>query len=344
MIVKNEEKVLARCLESVRGVVDEIIIVDTGSTDKTVAIARKFTRKIYHFEWIDDFSAARNYAFSRATGDYFMWLDADDILTAENAAKLVALKENEIEKFDQIVMKYDLGGGFYSSRERIFRRATNPVWQDPIHEFITIQGKVLQIDACVTHMPPDKKAQSTRNIDIYEKNLARGMRLSPRGMYYYARELKEHGRIKEAVKYFTEFLDDGNGWVEDNIEACAMLGVCFTALDDRGAAFMALQRSFTYDAPRAKVCCLIGYYYKEKGDFTMAVNWFMTALYLPARTELGFVVRDFCDYIPAIELAVCYDKLGMWERAEYYNEIAGKAKPQSEQYLYNKNYFAKRQK
>lgn len=80
MIVRNEEKVLARCLESVRGCVDEIVIVDTGSSDATKEIAARYTDRIYDFEWIDDFSAARNYAFEQATGDYLLWLDADDVL------------------------------------------------------------------------------------------------------------------------------------------------------------------------------------------------------------------------------------------------------------------------
>ncbi len=87
MIVKNEEKVLARCLESVKDIVDEIIIVDTGSTDKTKEIAYRYTQNVYDFEWIHDFSAARNYSFSKATKDYQMWLDADDIITEENRKK-----------------------------------------------------------------------------------------------------------------------------------------------------------------------------------------------------------------------------------------------------------------
>ena len=70
MIVKNEEKVLERCLESIRDLMDEIIIVDTGSTDRTKEIAAKYTDQIFDFEWINDFSAARNFAFSRATCDY----------------------------------------------------------------------------------------------------------------------------------------------------------------------------------------------------------------------------------------------------------------------------------
>ena len=66
MIVKNEEDVLARCLRSAMDVVDEIVIVDTGSTDRTREIAGRFTSRVYDFTWIDDFAAARNYAFSLA--------------------------------------------------------------------------------------------------------------------------------------------------------------------------------------------------------------------------------------------------------------------------------------
>ena len=80
MIVKNEEKVLARCLESAKGFADEIIIVDTGSTDRTLDIVSGYTSKVYSYPWKDDFSAARNESFSKATMDYCMWMDADDIL------------------------------------------------------------------------------------------------------------------------------------------------------------------------------------------------------------------------------------------------------------------------
>ena len=80
MIVKNEEDVLGRCLEGVKDIVDEIIIVDTGSCDTTKEIASKYTEKLYEFPWIGDFSAARNYSFSKATMEYIMWLDADDEL------------------------------------------------------------------------------------------------------------------------------------------------------------------------------------------------------------------------------------------------------------------------
>ncbi|MGG0262779.1 glycosyltransferase family 2 protein [Bacillus mycoides] len=80
MIVKNEAHTLDRCLQSIKGIPDEIIIIDTGSTDGTKEIARKWTPHIYDFKWICDFSAARNEAFRHAKMEYIFWLDADDIL------------------------------------------------------------------------------------------------------------------------------------------------------------------------------------------------------------------------------------------------------------------------
>ena len=93
MIVKNEEAVLARCLDSVKEVVDEIVIVDTGSTDKTKEIAAQYTGLVYDFAWDDDFSAARNASFSRATKDFILWLDADDVLLPADRQMLGQLKQ-----------------------------------------------------------------------------------------------------------------------------------------------------------------------------------------------------------------------------------------------------------
>ncbi|MEE1490960.1 MAG: glycosyltransferase family 2 protein, partial [Massilioclostridium sp.] len=93
MIVKNEEDVLARCLDCVQGIADEIVIVDTGSTDRTKEIAGEYTDKVYDFEWIDDFAAARNFSFSKASCDYILWLDADDVLFEEDRQRFVELKQ-----------------------------------------------------------------------------------------------------------------------------------------------------------------------------------------------------------------------------------------------------------
>ena len=106
MIVKDEEKVLARCLDSVKDAVDEIIIVDTGSRDGTKEVAGGYTGYIYDFPWQDDFSAARNEAFSKASMEYCMWLDADDVLPGGSAEKLLQLKEELPTDTDMVMMPY----------------------------------------------------------------------------------------------------------------------------------------------------------------------------------------------------------------------------------------------
>ena len=80
MIVKNEEQVLSRCLDSIADLMDEIIIVDTGSTDRTKEIAARYTDRIYDFTWTGNFSDARNFSFSKATKDYIYCADADEVL------------------------------------------------------------------------------------------------------------------------------------------------------------------------------------------------------------------------------------------------------------------------
>ena len=90
MIVKDEENNLSNCLESVAAL-DEIVVVDTGSTDRTIEIARSFGARVFEFAWVDSFAAARNEALSHATGDYAFWLDADDVVEPDEREKLRAL-------------------------------------------------------------------------------------------------------------------------------------------------------------------------------------------------------------------------------------------------------------
>ena len=92
MIVKNEEEVLERCLNSLKGLMDEIIIVDTGSTDSTKEIAARYTDKIYDFSWCDDFAAVRNFSFSKATQEYIYAPDADEVLDDTNRRRFMMLK------------------------------------------------------------------------------------------------------------------------------------------------------------------------------------------------------------------------------------------------------------
>ena len=115
MIVKNEELNLAKCLMSVKPVADEIIVVDTGSTDKTKAIASALGAKVFDFPWTNDFSEARNYSLSKASGDWILVLDADEMVSPLDHDKLKKLINRKAEKrvaYTMVTRNYTRSGWF----------------------------------------------------------------------------------------------------------------------------------------------------------------------------------------------------------------------------------------
>ncbi len=349
MIVKNEESFLARCLDSVKDLVEEIIIVDTGSTDKTKEIAYKYTNKVYDFCWVNDFSLARNYAFSKATKDYQMWIDADDVITEDSRSKILELKRNLKKEIDIVTFKYITHYDKYgdpiliSTRGRLFKREKNYLWKESVHEYIGLCGKIFYADDIfISH----KKESSSgdRNLKIYESKIQKGENLSPRGTYYFARELKDNKRYVEAIYYFKKFLDSNLGWIEDNISTCFNMSICYELLKDDEKILPILLKSFQYDSPRAEIICQIGYYYLNNNDYKKAADWFLIAANLENSNTLGFKLTDYWGYIPNIELAVCYYKLGHVDKAILHNEKALKIKPKSQSAINNKNFFEKLEK
>ncbi|MCC8023774.1 MAG: glycosyltransferase [Clostridium sp.] len=349
MIVKNEEEVLGRCLASVRDLVDEIIIVDTGSEDRTKEIASEFTDRIYSFQWEDDFSAARNYAFSKASKDFCMWLDADDVMEEKDRERFLALRRELTPETDIVMMRYNTAfdddgkPSFWYYRERLIRNDQTHFWQGAVHEVITPRGRILYWDAAVSHRKLHGR-DPDRNLNIYRKMLSQGAALSARENYYYARELYYHEMYEEALEIFGRFLELPEGWIENKIEACTMMAKCCYKIGKRSSALQALLKSLEYDVPRAEVCCDVGNHFIESGRYEIAVFWFETALKCKRDFKRGgFILPDCYDYIPAIQLCVCCDKLGRYEEAKRYNHKAGMIKPGSAAYLYNKAYFEKKE-
>lgn len=345
MIVKNEELTLKRCLKCVKDIADEIIIVDTGSTDKTKEIAYEFTDKVYDFKWCDDFSKARNYSFSKATKEYIMWLDADDVILEKDIIKLKYLKEHLDKNADIVMLKYDLNIDSNGTpalsyyRERLLKRKNNYKWISPIHEVIELKGNILKEDISITHKK-EKSYDPTRNLKIFEKMLENGSNLDSRQTFYYARELYYNEDYDKALKYFNIFLNDKNGWIENKISACLDLYYLYMKINNEDMALDSLFRSFRFDIPRAEICCNIANFFLEKNNFNVAIYW-----YKEASTRIfdvskgGFYIKDCYDYIPYIGLCVCYDKLGEHDIANYYNDLAGKIKPDDKAYIHNFKYF-----
>ncbi len=348
MIVRDEEAVLGRCLESIREAVDEIVIVDTGSADGTKAVAARYTDKIFDFPWCDDFAAARNFAFSKGTGDFLLWLDADDVILPEDLRRFLALKETLDGDTDVVMLPYhtrfDEEGRptFSYDRERLIRRTLPHRWVGFVHEVVSHRGRVRTGDAAVTHKSA-KKSYSRRNLDIYEAHLQAGETLSPRDEFYYGRELYYHGAYERAEEVLRAFLDGGQGWVENCIDACRVLADCYRARGRVYDAMAALGRSFRYDAPRPEVCCDMGALWIALREYRAAATWYEMALCAPPCTRQG----GFCDeecrgYVPYLQLCVCWDRLGEWEKAAEYNRLAGRIRPKAAPYLQNVAYFAVR--
>lgn len=346
MIVKNEEHHLPRCLDTVRGLVDEIIIVDTGSTDHTVEIAKEYTAQVYYFQWQDNFSAARNFAFSKANMEYCMWLDADDVIEPDDQEKFRALKATLSSDTDVVMMRYHTAFGsdglptFTYDRERLIRRGAGMQWQGAVHEAIAPFGHIVYSEAAISHRK-DGPGDPERNLRIFEKLRSSGREFSPREQFYYARELTYHGCDKEAAEWFETFLNGGKGWVEDNREACQNLAQCYVRLGKPEKAFSTLVRALRYGAPRAELCCDLGAFFFEHTDYPSAVFWYECALAADSNTSRngGFTQPDCHGYLPAMQLCLCYYRLGDPVRSAQYNELAGALKPDSPAYAYNRKFF-----
>lgn len=344
MIVKDEEAILSRCLDSVKNIVDEVIILDTGSTDNTKAIASKYTNLIFDFEWIDNFATARNIAFSKATMDYILWLDADDVIETEDCKNFMKLKETIDLSIDSVTMNYNLAFdeygnvSFSSRRNRLVKREKNFRWIGAVHEYLEVYGNIIHSEIAITHKSISH--DSDRNLNIYEKRLKGGEVFSPRDLYYFANELLDHKIYERAAKFYENFLNTKKGWIEDNISSCGKLADCYYNLGDKENELKSILRSFTYGTPRAEFCCRLGFHLLEIGDIKAAIIWYKLATQLEeTKKQLGFYNPIFSTWLPHLQLCVCYDRIGNHKLAYLHNEVALQYRPGDQSILNNKEYL-----
>lgn len=158
MMVKNEEEMLPRCLNSIKHIVDEIIVVDTGSTDSTIEIAQSFGAKIYHHPWEQDFSKHRNQSIGYATGDWFIIIDADEELDAyhikkENLKDKLGKAPRELHCFLINLLDKDAKGNIatIAKSARIFRNGVGVEYRGLVHNTAYYSGKVMELDLNLFH-------------------------------------------------------------------------------------------------------------------------------------------------------------------------------------------------
>jgi tetratricopeptide (TPR) repeat protein len=221
MIVKDEEEMLPRCLEAAKPAVDEIVVVDTGSSDRTVEIARSFGAKVIEHPWTGDFAEARNVSVDACSGDWFMWLDADEVLVAEDQERLRALTGKVWrEAFFLVETNFtgDLGDGNAATHNalRVVRNRPEHRFEGRVHEQVaqalpSIPERLEATRVRVEHYGylgavRDSKGKSRRNIELLERQAADGVS-DPFHHFNLGSEYAVAGDVEAAARQFERAWD-----------------------------------------------------------------------------------------------------------------------------------------
>ena len=323
MIVKNEERVLARCLDCLKNIADEIIIVDTGSTDSTRSVAARYTDKIYEYSWTGDFAAARNFSFSKASMDYIYAADADEVIDEENQRRFLLLKQALLPEVEIVQMKYcnqlEYGSVYNFDTEyraKLYKRLRTFYWTDPIHETVNLEPVVFDSDVEIIHKPLGK--HDRRDFQAFERLVENEEYFSKKLLLMYAKELFIAGTredFQKAESLFQKVLQQQRSLDEYKAADCVLAKA---ALDKED-----LHNFFTYclkevaDNPPAEICTLLGMYYEEKKCYQEAAMWY----YNGAQEQECILNLKYSTEIPWKGLVVCYQQLGEEKLAEEYRKM-----------------------
>lgn len=321
MIVKNEERVLARCLDCVKSFSDEIIIIDTGSTDRTKEIAAAYTDKLYDFEWCNDFAAARNFSFSKATMDYIYIADADEIIDEENQRKILDLKKVLLPEIEIVQMYYtnqlEFGTTYNYDKEyrpKLARRLREFYWQDPLHETLRTAPIIYDSEIAIIHKPHEKHC--ARDFANLQALIRDGHKLSTSLTIMYAKELFISGSDTDFLNAEDYFLTISMDVLPEELLApvqCVLTKCAVIRQDVRALLAPALKNLSTGDGA-SEVCTCLGQYYENCTDYLEAVLWYYNAAY----ETTSVLSLNYGHKLPLEGLIRCYEALGDAENVRHY--------------------------
>lgn len=249
LIVRNEEAMLGACLESVKEA-DEIIVCDTGSTDSTIEVARRYTDKVFtDFVWCDDFAAARNHAKSKASGDFILSIDADEQLACPffNVRAAVAQAVNAVS-----VRLIAADSAQMNTFPRLFRNTPEIPWVGAVHNYPNVMGEAVGDVAIVYGYSPAHKLDPDRTLRILEKEVKDPAKI--REKFYLGREFFYRSRFEDTVITLGLYVQQ-SGFLAEKAEAFLIMGRAYWAMgmgeDARDAVLQALKINPTW-----KECCL----------------------------------------------------------------------------------------
>lgn len=332
MIVKNEEKYLPQCLQSALGKVDEIIVVDTGSTDKTVEIARSFGAQVYFFQWVDDFSAARNESVRYATGDWVFWMDADERLECGGDVDCLrkAASVPGIDAYLVPIRSHKLGAnsGFHYAL-RFSRRFPGLCFEGEVHESLSpflqsVGANFVPAAFFLDHWGYAIDAEAMgqkvlRNTSLLHKSLERNPK-SAFVLYYYAMSLLVTGQEEEVLEVFSNALEGEN--LTANLQALILNGmsVVHYGRKEYDRAVETARKSLLVIPNQNTARLLIGIAHYNERRYEEALPYlFLTYQFLrlpPDRRRTGISKEELYDEIDIVgALATCYAHVGQYAQA-----------------------------
>ena len=290
MIVRDEEARLGNCLESVRGLVDEIVVVDTGSVDGTIALAEKHGARIGHFEWCDDFAAARNASLAMATGDWILWLDADDLLPVEYGEQIRGLISQGRDKSYFFVLDDQGYENVSCLQMRLFPNLPGVEFEMPVHEQVTPSLGRLGVEMVSTDIRVVHTGYSTPEVVSAKKDRYLGIMegwLQSHPEDYIVRShvaLTYHttGRLEEAVDQYRAIVEDSTCLADHNYvvytTALLFLGRTYAKLGRHEEALQWMLRALEVDADYVLTRFSLAEVHLELGQTERAVEYARSVL------------------------------------------------------------------
>lgn len=327
IIAKNEERYLKGCLETLLPYDFEIIVVDTGSTDKTVEIAKQFTQNVYFFEWIDDFSAAKNYAASNATNDWILALDCDESIKKIDVPQLISILPGKEKQIGSITLENLIrdGDAIGKSTQSVFRlyNKKHSLYEGLIHEQIrSLKGKPLSgFDTLIfaTHYgyfitPEESQIKNERNISLLLKELSQ----NPKEPYYYFQLGQSYAVLNDYEKVFS-YLQQGLDLNPDpNQDYTQQMLIDYgTAMLNTGRYELAMNMELLYDS-----LCQYSDYLFLLGRIFFANNYLIKAIetFVKATMAPKCIVFGTNSFFPLHSMALIYEKIGETELAKECND------------------------
>lgn len=243
----DEAKKLRRCLESVAPHVDEVCITITGKNELVEKVAKTFNAKISYFEWVDDFAKARTYSFEQATGDWILWLDADDVLRGANKLRQYVDIADQ-HNVDGFVFKYHYGHDEHGNliethwKCQMVKNDGHAEWKGAIHEDILPKRaanwtKIQDVIRVHTATKEENDGHYERNRAILERETKENPK-EPRNWFYLGRTLLGMGEYERVIECLSKYLEL-SGWDQERYEARMMIGEAYMKLGNNRTALMA---------------------------------------------------------------------------------------------------------